>query len=170
MKIERPRPIYLKDYVPSPYLIDTVDLDISLEAEETTVRSKAQDAPQPHPQGAAQVGTAGAGRRNAGTSARSSCPAKSCNRVTTSSHRMRLRSTNCQRAPSRSKSPRHAIRKRTQHYPACTDHAATIAPNAKLRASAGSRTSWTARTFLQSIRHASKRIATTRLPSSRTAI
>ncbi len=47
MKIERPRPIYLKDYVPSPYLIDTVDLDISLEPTATTVRSKLKMRPNP---------------------------------------------------------------------------------------------------------------------------
>jgi len=47
MKIDSPKPIYLKDYAPSPYLIDTVDLDISLEAEATTVRSKLKVRPNP---------------------------------------------------------------------------------------------------------------------------
>jgi aminopeptidase N len=40
MKPEAPRPILLKDYRPSPYLIDAVDLDIALHATRTRVRSR----------------------------------------------------------------------------------------------------------------------------------
>jgi aminopeptidase N len=37
MKTQEPRTIHLKDYRPSPYLIDTADLDISLHPSQTTV-------------------------------------------------------------------------------------------------------------------------------------
>ncbi|MGI9404781.1 MAG: aminopeptidase N, partial [Hyphomicrobiaceae bacterium] len=47
MKINSLKPIYLKNYTPSPYLIDTVDLDISLETSETTVRSRLRMRPNP---------------------------------------------------------------------------------------------------------------------------
>jgi len=40
MKTTTPHPIYLKDYIPSDYLIDTIDLNISLDAENTSVHSK----------------------------------------------------------------------------------------------------------------------------------
>ncbi|MGI9407145.1 MAG: aminopeptidase N [Hyphomicrobiaceae bacterium] len=47
MKIDSPKPIYLKNYTPAPYQIDTVDLDISLEPTNTTVRSKLRMRPNP---------------------------------------------------------------------------------------------------------------------------
>ena len=40
MKTDTPRPIRLKDYQPSPYLIETVNLDVSLDPQRTRVRSK----------------------------------------------------------------------------------------------------------------------------------
>src|SRR5712691_2334787 len=40
MKTETPRPILLKDYRPSNYLIDTVLLDVSLSAARTRVRAR----------------------------------------------------------------------------------------------------------------------------------
>jgi len=40
MKTEEPRTIYLKDYRPSPYLIEKVDLDVALAPENTRVRSR----------------------------------------------------------------------------------------------------------------------------------
>jgi aminopeptidase N len=39
MKLEKPRPIRLRDYRPSPYLIDKVDMDVSLHPTETRVRT-----------------------------------------------------------------------------------------------------------------------------------
>jgi aminopeptidase N len=42
MKTDTPRPIRLEDYRPSPFLIDTVELDIDLHPTATTVRSKIQ--------------------------------------------------------------------------------------------------------------------------------
>jgi aminopeptidase N len=47
MKIEDPRPILLKDYKPSGYLIDRVDLDIELEAQATRVSAKLAIRPNP---------------------------------------------------------------------------------------------------------------------------
>ena len=40
MKPETPRPVHLKDYRPPAYLIDKVDLDVSLHATRTRVRSR----------------------------------------------------------------------------------------------------------------------------------
>ena len=40
MKTDTPRPILLKDYRPSSYLIDTVNLDVSLHPTRTRVRSR----------------------------------------------------------------------------------------------------------------------------------
>jgi aminopeptidase N len=40
MKTETPQTIYLKDYRPSEYLIDTVELDVALDAHKTKVKSK----------------------------------------------------------------------------------------------------------------------------------
>jgi aminopeptidase N len=40
MRTEEPRPIRLKDYRPPDWLIETVDLDVSLDATATTVRAK----------------------------------------------------------------------------------------------------------------------------------
>ncbi|MFP3921465.1 MAG: aminopeptidase N [Dichotomicrobium sp.] len=47
MKTEEPRTIYLKDYKPSPYLIEHVELDVSLAPENTRVRSRLSVAPNP---------------------------------------------------------------------------------------------------------------------------
>ena len=47
MKTEEPRTIYLKDYQPSPYLIETADLDVSLAPESTRVRSRLKITPNP---------------------------------------------------------------------------------------------------------------------------
>ncbi|MEO0618727.1 MAG: M1 family aminopeptidase, partial [Pseudomonadota bacterium] len=47
MKIDRPKPIYLKDYAPSDYLIDTVDLDIALDPNETRVKARLRVRPNP---------------------------------------------------------------------------------------------------------------------------
>ena len=38
MRTEEPRPIRLKDYRPPDWLIETVDLDVSLDPTATTVR------------------------------------------------------------------------------------------------------------------------------------
>ena len=40
MRTEEPRPIRLKDYRPPDWLIETVDLDVSLHPTATTVRAK----------------------------------------------------------------------------------------------------------------------------------
>ncbi len=40
MKTDTPRPIRLKDYRPSAYLIDTVDLDVALHATKTRVKAR----------------------------------------------------------------------------------------------------------------------------------
>ena len=40
MKTDTPRPILLKDYRPSNYLIDTVNLDVALHPTRTRVRSR----------------------------------------------------------------------------------------------------------------------------------
>ncbi len=40
MRTEEPRPVRLKDYRPPDWLIDTVDLDVSLDATATTVRAR----------------------------------------------------------------------------------------------------------------------------------
>ena len=40
MRTEEPRPIRLKDYRPPDWLIETVDLDVSLHPSATTVRAK----------------------------------------------------------------------------------------------------------------------------------
>ena len=40
MRTEDPRPIRLKDYRPPDWLIETVELDVSLDPTATTVRSK----------------------------------------------------------------------------------------------------------------------------------
>ena len=45
MKTEEPRTIYLKDYRPSPYLIERVDLDVALSPNQTRVRSLAKVMP-----------------------------------------------------------------------------------------------------------------------------
>jgi aminopeptidase N len=47
MKPETPRPVHLKDYRPPAYLIDKVDLDVSLHATRTRVRSSLQMRPNP---------------------------------------------------------------------------------------------------------------------------
>ncbi|MGI9422506.1 MAG: aminopeptidase N [Hyphomicrobiaceae bacterium] len=47
MKTEMPRPIRLKDYRPSDYLVDKVDLDFSLHPTATTVRSRMRLRPNP---------------------------------------------------------------------------------------------------------------------------
>jgi aminopeptidase N len=47
MKTETPRPILLKDYKPSAYLIDRVDLDVALDATRTRVRSRLRLRPNP---------------------------------------------------------------------------------------------------------------------------
>ena len=47
MKTDTPRPIRLKDYRPSPWLIETVALDVSLHPTETRVRSRLKIKPNP---------------------------------------------------------------------------------------------------------------------------
>jgi aminopeptidase N len=47
MKTDTPRPIRLKDYKPSPWLIESVALDISLHPTETRVRSRLEVKPNP---------------------------------------------------------------------------------------------------------------------------
>jgi aminopeptidase N len=47
MKPETPRPVHLKDYRPPAYLIDRVNLDVSLEPARTRVRSKLAVRPNP---------------------------------------------------------------------------------------------------------------------------
>ena len=47
MKLETARPVHLKDYRPPAYLIDRVNLDVSLEPTRTRVRSKLAIRPNP---------------------------------------------------------------------------------------------------------------------------
>jgi len=47
MKTDTPRPIHLKDYKPSAFLIDTVDLDFSLDPHRTMVRARLKLRPNP---------------------------------------------------------------------------------------------------------------------------
>ncbi len=49
MKTEEPRTIYLKDYRPSPYLIEKVDLDVALAPDNTRVRSRLKVKPNGDP-------------------------------------------------------------------------------------------------------------------------
>jgi aminopeptidase N len=51
MKLETARPVHLKDYRPTAYLIDRVSLDVSLEPTRTRVRSKLAVRPNPHATG-----------------------------------------------------------------------------------------------------------------------
>ncbi len=44
-----PKTIFLKDYSPTPYLIDRVDLDVKLNAEETLITSKLSFRRNPSP-------------------------------------------------------------------------------------------------------------------------
>ncbi len=53
MKTDTPRPIRLEDYRPSNYLIDTVDLDIALDATATTVAARLTLRPNPAHRGKA---------------------------------------------------------------------------------------------------------------------
>ncbi|GBF28277.1 aminopeptidase N [bacterium MnTg02] len=47
MKTDTPRPIHLKNYKPSDYLIDTIELDVSLHPEKTRVKSRIKIRPNP---------------------------------------------------------------------------------------------------------------------------
>jgi aminopeptidase N len=47
MRTDTPRPILLKDYRPPSYLIETVELDIALDATQTQVRSRLKIRPNP---------------------------------------------------------------------------------------------------------------------------
>jgi aminopeptidase N len=47
MKTETPQPIHLADYRPVPYLIDTVELDVRLDAQSTLVTSRLSLRPNP---------------------------------------------------------------------------------------------------------------------------
>ncbi len=49
MKPETPRPVHLKDYRPPAYVIDKVDLDVSLDPTHTHVRSRLSLRPNPDP-------------------------------------------------------------------------------------------------------------------------
>ena len=51
MKTDTPRPIHLKDYKPSAYLIDKVDLDFSLHPTRTKVRARLKVRPNPDVKG-----------------------------------------------------------------------------------------------------------------------
>ena len=53
MKPETPRPVHLKDYRPPAYLIDKVDLDVSLDATRTRVKSRLAVRPNPDAKGRA---------------------------------------------------------------------------------------------------------------------
>ena len=50
-----PQPIYLKDYKPSAFLIDTVSLDVNLHPTATRVRSRLQIRPNPESTGRASA-------------------------------------------------------------------------------------------------------------------
>ena len=52
MTTTAPRTIWLKDYAPSAYLVETVDLDVALHPQETRVRSKLRLKPNPLANGA----------------------------------------------------------------------------------------------------------------------
>ena len=47
MRTEEPRPVRLQDYRPPDWLIETVDLDVSLHPTATTVRAKLKLKPNP---------------------------------------------------------------------------------------------------------------------------
>jgi len=47
MRTETPQPIHLKDYQPSPWLIDRVELDVRLDPVETRVVSRFAMRPNP---------------------------------------------------------------------------------------------------------------------------
>ena len=49
MRTEEPRPIRLKDYRPPDWIIETVDLDVSLDPTATTVRAKLKLKPNGTP-------------------------------------------------------------------------------------------------------------------------
>ncbi len=49
MKTEEPRTIYLKDYRPSPYLIESVDLDVALAPDKTRVSARLKIKPNSDP-------------------------------------------------------------------------------------------------------------------------
>ncbi|HEY7765899.1 MAG TPA: aminopeptidase N [Aestuariivirgaceae bacterium] len=51
MSKNSPKTIHLKDYTPTPYVIDRVDLKVELDAEETIVTSKLKLAPNPRANG-----------------------------------------------------------------------------------------------------------------------
>ena len=51
MKTDTPKTINLEDYLPSPFLIDTVDLDIKLDPENTVVKSKLKVRRNPKAEG-----------------------------------------------------------------------------------------------------------------------
>jgi aminopeptidase N len=55
MKPETPRPVLLADYEPSPWLIDTVDLDIALDPAATRVRTRLAMRPNPDHKGRGKV-------------------------------------------------------------------------------------------------------------------
>ncbi len=55
MKTDLPRPIYLKDYAPPPFLISNTELDVTLHAERTRVRSKLSIRPNPDAKGKSRV-------------------------------------------------------------------------------------------------------------------
>ena len=48
MKPATPKPILLKNYTPPPYLIDTVELDVSLHPTQTRVLSTLKMRPNSH--------------------------------------------------------------------------------------------------------------------------
>ena len=47
MNKSNPKTIHLKDYTPTPYLIERVDLDASLKAQETQISSRLSIVPNP---------------------------------------------------------------------------------------------------------------------------
>ena len=58
MKTDTPRPILLKDYRPPNYLIDAVDLDVSLHPTRTRVRARLKiSATRPIPATRARCGS-----------------------------------------------------------------------------------------------------------------
>ena len=83
MRTEEPRPIRLKDYRPPDWLIETVDLDVSLDPTATTVRATLKIKPN----GASHAGAAGARRRRPQARGRSRSTASRCRQRVSSPRR-----------------------------------------------------------------------------------
>ena len=112
MKTDTPRPILLKDYRPPNYLIDTVNLDVSLHPTRTRVRSRLKMRRQPGL--SRQARRAAARRRDAGAGNRAARRPRSSARASTRRPTRNSSSPACPRAPSRSRSSPTAIRRPTR--------------------------------------------------------